>query len=225
MKRFFLTMLAAMAAAPALAVTSTPSDTALAQIRDALNRGYGQTCSLEMQPVDQNGYYPCIDVGPYRFVVQYGHTSAFVLIQGQAPFRILDGTDSGANFEYQGPWVNDLPAQVAQWYDDEVLGARAAAQADASQAAREQAAGDAVTAYLKSLEPSSSSEPMPNPQPASPAPQVIYILPPNYPAQSATPTPLQGGPAVTQDGIPSLPGLPGEGVLVAPGVVSYPPSQ
>jgi len=198
----------------------------------ALAKGYGATCSLEMQPVASGGYYPCLDIGPYRFVAEYGRTRGFVLTEGQPPFPVLVSDAAGARFEYQGTWVQDLPARVAQWW-----AAQSAPPPSPDTEAARAAADDAVTRYLRSLEPAQPPQPAPEPVVAQPQPpQVIYVMPPNF--TPAPQQPQQGLPAAAPGQIPvtgvpfpqvggTAQGLvPGPGgVLVAPGVVSYPPPQ
>lgn len=207
---------------PAVAQTEGP----IAIVKDALLRGYGGVCSLAMEPVAQGGYFPCVDIGPYRFVEEYGRTTGFVIMDGQPPFRILVQDQEGTHFEVQGPWVQDLPVRVQDWFHAEVEGGRAEAELAQAAADRNAAAGGAVDAYIKSLEPPASPAPVATAQEAPNGlvtPQVIYILPPGYqvaqPQTDATQAmgAIMGGSPGQQPMMPA----PG-GILVAPGVVGYP---
>lgn len=230
MRSILVSALMTLAATPAIALTPGEAGNL---VNEAMSKGYGQLCSLEMMPVAAGGYYPCLDIGVYRFVAEYGRTRGFVLIPGQAPFEIFWVDGQGARFQVQGAWEADLPLRVELWWNDVVLGGRANQIASQTEAERNAAAGAAVDAYLKSLQPAA-----PDPTPAAPvstqpmAPQVIYIVPPNYGAAPAM-APAQAPIAAQSDQIP-ITGVPfpsiGQqpmmpqpgGVLVAPGVVAYP---
>jgi hypothetical protein len=103
--------------------------TALDTARRAISMGYGAECSLEMKPVESGGYYPCIDISPYRIVFLYGSVRVFVAQKGRAPFPIMEGPQDSPVFTIDGPWTADLSARVALWWRDHVEGgARQAAE-------------------------------------------------------------------------------------------------
>jgi len=195
-------------------------------VRDGLSRGYGSSCSLEMQPVERNGYYPCLDIGPYRFVEEYGRLRAFVISPGQPPFEILVSDAEGTRFSYKGPWETDLSKQVESWHAYEIGGGKQQAAAAMGEATRVGAARDTVSAYLESQQPVvvPAEEPLTPPAASSAPPQVYYIMPPGFPQQQytqpLTPTSIPGEIPVT--GVPSINGIAQPGTLVAPGVVAYP---
>lgn len=207
MRHHFLPVILA-AAVMTGAATASDLDTALAVVSQAISKGYGAECDLGMRPSADQAYYPCIDVGPYRFVAEYGKTRGFVLVPDQEPFEILVSDGAGARFTVQGNWMTDLPVRVQGWWSSVGV--------TSGEPDRAAAAGDAVAAYLRSLEPPAPEVP---PAPAATQsvvqqPQVFYIVPPAY-GQPASPA---AQPAPT---IPS--GLaPQGGVLMAPGVVGYP---
>lgn len=93
----------------------------------ALDRGYGQTCDLKAMPAVTGGYYPCIDIGPYRFVREYanaGFRIAGYLVAGGEPFRFLETTGAHANLLIQGPWETDLLPRAVK-FEDEISGTSA----------------------------------------------------------------------------------------------------
>lgn len=201
---------------PALA--DGPAD-AIALVHSAVAKGYGAACSLEMVPVSTGGYYHCVDAGPYRIVLEYGRTRAFVVIPGEAPFEILVSDAAGTRFEMQGVWETDFAQRVSDWWNATVMGEQASSIARLAEEGRAAAAGSAVEAYLKSLEPKAPDEEPPAVA-AQPSPQVIYIVPPNYalPSAGQQQTAPSTMPVTPPGGLMPAPG----GVLVAPGVVAYP---
>jgi hypothetical protein len=91
----------------------------------ALDRGYGQTCDLKAMPAARGGYYPCVDIGPYRFVSEYanaGFRIAGYLVAGGEPFRFLEATGATANLLIKGPWETDLLPRAVK-YEDDISGA------------------------------------------------------------------------------------------------------
>lgn len=94
----------------------------------AIDRGYGQTCDLKAMPAAAgNGYYPCIDIGPYRFVREYsnaGYRIAGYLVASGDPFRFLETTGATANLLIKGPWETDLLPRAVK-FDDDISGASA----------------------------------------------------------------------------------------------------
>ena len=181
----------AVAALGALAVPARASDASASAAVEAavaaMDRGHGTMCSLAAEPVVSGGYWPCVDVGPYRFVREYGRVRGFVVLKGQAPFQILVADERGADFTVTGRWTRDLGPRVAAWWDEEVLGGRRAredaAGDDGRRAAAEAALGgpDAGTAPAGAADsgtPVPAGEPEPAPRDAVPAP----------PAQAAQPS-------------------------------------
>ncbi|CAH1692040.1 conserved exported hypothetical protein [Hyphomicrobiales bacterium] len=191
---------AVLGAAPAQA---NGDQEAIATVRSALERGHGQSCSLSAEPVSRGGYYPCLDIGPYRFVAEYGRMRAFVLIEGQPPFPILHSEAGQVEFLVGGPWQNDLAERVSTWWDDEVSGGRARREAQEQGTKRQ---SDAEKAVRRFTSPSRA----PNQEPAA---QQQLVPPPaggvGSPARrpSMTPSaPLPGGPMALRD----LPGGPAQ---------------
>lgn len=93
----------------------------------ALDRGYGQTCDLKAMPTPTDGYYPCIDIGPYRFVREYanaGFRIAGYLVAGGEPFRFLESSSAGTNLLIQGPWETDLLPRAVK-FEGDISGANA----------------------------------------------------------------------------------------------------
>jgi hypothetical protein len=174
---------------------------AIATVRSALDRGHGQSCSLSAEPVSRGGYYPCLDIGPYRFVAEYGRMRAFVLIEGQPPFPILHSESGQVEFLVRGPWQEDLAERVSTWWEDEVSGGRARREAQEQGTKRQSDAERAVRRFTN-----------PSRAPAQePATAQHFVPPPGgvvgAPArkQSSAPSaPLPGGPIALRD----LPGGP-----------------
>ncbi len=88
----------------------------------AIAKGYGKTCDLSMQPSNQDGYYPCIDFGPYRYVREYQKVSAYVVGPGRTPFKIMAGTSQSPKFILGGPWEQDFAARAVMFWNDIVEG-------------------------------------------------------------------------------------------------------
>jgi hypothetical protein len=88
----------------------------------ALDRGYGQTCDLKAMPAAKGaGYYPCVDIGPYRFVREYanaGYRTAGYLVAGGEPFRFLEAVGSSATLLVKGPWETDLLPRAVKFEED-----------------------------------------------------------------------------------------------------------
>lgn len=106
----------------------------------ALARGYGATCSLSMVPSSTDGYYPCLDFGPYRYVREYQKISAYVVGKDKKPFKIMGGTRSAPRFVIGGPWEQDMPQRmIAFWNDIVEGGAEKAEQARQTTKEREEA--------------------------------------------------------------------------------------
>jgi hypothetical protein len=88
----------------------------------AIAKGYGTTCNLSMQPSAEDGYYPCIDFGPYRYVREYQKVSAYVVGPGRTPFKILAGSAQSPQFIIGGPWEQDFAARAVLFWNDVVEG-------------------------------------------------------------------------------------------------------
>lgn len=167
---------------------------------EAMAKGYGATCSLENIPVKKGGYYPCIDIPPYRFVKSYGKIEGFVLTDGQPPFAVMRADESGANFLYVGPWTDHMAGHVAAWWDDEIGGGKVRREAEQASDKRRQDAEKAVRGYMDPPKTESPKAETETPSPAAGAPE--------RPAPKT-----QASPAMQ---------IPPGGVLIAPGVVRYP---
>ncbi|BCB22505.1 hypothetical protein [Bosea sp. ANAM02] len=191
---------AALGAAPAQA---KGDQEAIATVRSALDRGHGQSCSLSAEPVARGGYYPCLDIGPYRFVAEYGRMRGFVLIEGQPPFPILHAESGQVEFLVRGPWQDDLAERVSAWWEDEVSGGRARREAQEQGTKRQ---SDAEKAVRRFTNPS----PAPISEPAAPQqfvpPPVGVVGAPARRQSSAPSAPLPGGPIALRD----LPGGPAQ---------------
>jgi hypothetical protein len=194
-------------------------DTVLA----ALDRGHGTMCDLSNRPAPRGGYFPCVDVGPYRFVKGYGTLSAFVVVADAAPFPVFRAGENGEEFLVRGQWMRDLAPRVAAWWSDEVGGGR-----------ERREAGEATSTRLRDAErevmrdyPQPPAAPVPpvapvteqvRPAPAPRAAQPQATAP--VPAEEAPqPTGSPGSEALRQSPIPSRPSA---GRELAPGVVQLP---
>lgn len=113
----------------------------------AIGKGYGEMCSLEMEPVQHGGYYPCLDFGPYRIVFEYRKVSGFVVQEGHPPFKVMGGGEDDPSFARNGPWVADMPARMASWWNEIVEGGAARARARTLAEARRSVA----ETYIRSL--------------------------------------------------------------------------
>lgn len=110
--------LGALASSPSAAASS---DRISGPALKAMDRGYGETCSLAMVPVPKGGYYPCIDFGPYRIVKEYGRVTGYVVRDGKQPFlvyRLENGR--GGGFVVPGAWEHDMAAQLAIFWNETV---------------------------------------------------------------------------------------------------------
>ncbi len=88
----------------------------------ALSKGYGTTCSLSMVPSKSDGYYPCLDFGPYRYVREYQKVSAYVVGPDKKPFKVMGGTRADPRFSVGGPWEQDMAARMIAFWNDVVEG-------------------------------------------------------------------------------------------------------
>lgn len=133
---------AALTTSAAAAANTTAIDTA----RRAISMGYGAECSLEMKPVERGGYYPCIDIAPYRIVFLYGAVRGFVVQDGRAPYQIMEGTEDSPEF-MPGPWTDDMSARVSIWWHNTVEGGAKKLE-DSRQQSEDKAAAEA---YINKL--------------------------------------------------------------------------
>jgi hypothetical protein len=100
---------------------------AIAIASKAIARGYGQTCDLKAMPSRAQGYYPCVDIGPYRFVREYADASTRMvgyLVAGGEPFRFVESTGRATTLLVSGPWENDLLPRATS-YDEDISGVTA----------------------------------------------------------------------------------------------------
>lgn len=100
---------------------------AVAIANKAIDRGYGQTCDLKAMPAGRGGYYPCVDIGPYRFVREYanaGTRTAGYLVAGGEPFRIIESAGRVTQLLISGPWESDLLPRATR-YDEDISGVTA----------------------------------------------------------------------------------------------------
>jgi hypothetical protein len=140
-------------AAVALAVPQiAPAETGAERIvvsyaEKAIAKGYGSMCSLDMMPVRSGGYYPCLDFGPYRYVRGYESVSAYVVLKGGAPYRVLSGSADSPAFTVAGPWQSDMPMRIVAFWNDVVSGGEARRKETEAATGRQRAA----EAYIKSL--------------------------------------------------------------------------
>lgn len=127
----------------------------------AIQKGYGATCSLAMQPSATDGYYPCIDFGPYRYVREYQKVSAYVVGPGRVPFKIMGGTAQNPTFILGGPWQQDFAARAVMFWNDIVEGGekKAAEQMETAKARQD------AENYVRGIMGQSDTKPTtPNPQ-------------------------------------------------------------
>lgn len=88
----------------------------------AMAKGYGTMCSLTMMPSASDGYYPCLDFGPYRYVREYQKVSAYVVGPDKKPFKVMGGTKADPRFTIGGPWETDMAARMVAFWNDTVEG-------------------------------------------------------------------------------------------------------
>jgi hypothetical protein len=120
---------------------------ATALVESALARGYGAACSLAYEPVASRGVYPCLDIGPYRFVKEYEGTKAFVLVDKAQPYQVAELNDGRIHFLVRGPWMADMAARVEAWWSDEIDGARVARENDEKENRRHDEAAKSVEKF------------------------------------------------------------------------------
>ncbi|MGY3582104.1 hypothetical protein ACVIGB_000973 [Bradyrhizobium sp. USDA 4341] len=96
--------------------------TQAAQVADeAMAHGHGTTCDLSAKPVASGGYYPCLDIPPYRFVRAYSNGSwrldGYLVADGE-PFRFMTFDGRYSTVLVKGPWESDLPPRATKFADD-----------------------------------------------------------------------------------------------------------
>ncbi len=100
---------------------------AIAIASKAIDRGYGRLCDLKAMPSRTAGYYPCVDIGPYRFVRDYANASARMvgyLAAGGEPFRFVESAGRVTTLLVSGPWETDLLPRAVK-YDEDISGVTA----------------------------------------------------------------------------------------------------
>jgi hypothetical protein len=121
----------------------------------AIAKGYGSMCNLEMKPVTTGGYYPCFDFGPYRYVRGYGKVAGYVIQKGKQPFPIFSGSKTSPTFTFKGPWETDVVSRMVMWWNDNIEDGSRKAKQEAKANENQSAAAE----YINSLNKSSDDEP------------------------------------------------------------------
>lgn len=135
----------------------------------AIAKGYGTTCDLSMRPSTQDGYYPCIDFGPYRYVREYQKISAYVVGPGRAPFKIMSGSPQSPSFILGGPWEQDFAARAVMFWNDVVEGGEAKAKEQMQASTARKDAEDYVKGIIGQPEaPQAQTPGSPTSQPQNP---------------------------------------------------------
>nr|WP_250807216.1 hypothetical protein [Neorhizobium tomejilense] len=119
----------------------------------AIAKGYGSMCSLAMVPVKTGGYYHCLDFGPYRYVKGYESVSAYVVQQGKAPYQVMAGPPSNPVFAIEGPWSQDLPMRVIEYWNEVVEGGAAKARKAEESTGRKKAAEEYINSLVQKERP------------------------------------------------------------------------
>lgn len=140
-------------------ITASNADESLVVAIDlaeqAMAKGYGSMCNLEMKPVTTGGYYPCFDFGPYRYVRGYGKVTGLVIQKGKQPFPIFSGSKTSPTFIYKGPWENDVVSRMVMWWNDNIEDGSRKAKQEAKTAENQSAAAE----YINSLNKISDDKP------------------------------------------------------------------
>lgn len=123
----------------------------------AIAKGYGSMCNLEMRPVKSGGYYPCFDFGPYRYVRGYGKVTGLVIQNGKQPFPIFSGPKNSPTFNYKGPWENDVVSRMVMWWNDNIENGRQKANQEAKASENRSAAAEYINSLNKSPEDENKS--------------------------------------------------------------------
>jgi hypothetical protein len=135
----------------------------------ALAKGYGTTCSLSMIPNTADGYYPCLDFGPYRYVREYQKISAYVVGPDKKPFQVMGGTRSEPKFSIGGPWEQDMAARMVAFWNDVVEGGAKKAEG-VKQTTKERQDAEAYIRKMMGGDEAAKSPPPQNAQLAAPTP-------------------------------------------------------
>lgn len=85
-----------------------------------IEKGYGQICSLEMKPVNNNGYYDCLDFPPYRIIFEYQKIEGFVITKKDELFKVMVKENGISNFIVSGPWEQDMPIKIVEFYNNKI---------------------------------------------------------------------------------------------------------
>jgi len=135
----------------------------------AIAKGHGSMCNLEMKPVRTGGYYPCLDFGPYRYVRGYNKVTGYVIEKGKAPFTIFSGPRSNPTFIYDGPWETDVVSRMVMWWNDNIEGTSRKFQDEAKANANRSAAAEYISSLNKSADDDKAAEAKEAPKPVPPA--------------------------------------------------------
>ena len=137
----------------------------------AIAKGHGNMCNLEMKPVKSGGYYPCLDFGPYRYVRGYGKVTGLVIQKGREPFTIFSGPVSNPTFIYSGPWETDVVTKMVMWWSETVEGGSRKFEMEAKKSENRSAAAEYISSLNKQPEDENKNEPAQNKaeEPAPPA--------------------------------------------------------
>ncbi|MTH94933.1 hypothetical protein [Roseibium sp. RKSG952] len=110
-----------MSLIPLLLITGAAlADTSpiVAEAKRAVSKGYGDMCDLDMMPNRRDPYYECLDFKLYRIVFEYGRTRGFVVLEDGTPVEIFRHTAGDASFFVSGPWEEDMPVALAEWWSE-----------------------------------------------------------------------------------------------------------
>lgn len=147
MRRISSILVVAAASMIASAASADMSAIVAEMAEKILDKGYGETCSLEMVPVRSGGYYPCFDFGPYRVVKEYGRVSGYVVREGKPPYLVMTGGERGSGFVTPGPWETDMAARIVSYWNDVIEGGAERLK----QQAQKEAERREVEAYIRKL--------------------------------------------------------------------------
>jgi hypothetical protein len=149
----------------------------------ALAKGYGTTCSLAMIPSTADGYYPCLDFGPYRYVREYQKIGAYVVGPDKKPFKVMGGTRSDPRFSIGGPWEQDMATRIVAFWNDVVEGGADKA-ADVRQTTKERQDAEA---YIRKMMGGDDADKTTPPKNAQLPQQVAPALPDAVQGQATPP--------------------------------------
>lgn len=121
---------------------------AIQTIATALEKGHGTYCDLRSVPNTADGYYRCLDFGPYRYVEKYGTSELFVIQKGHLPYIIAKGQPDSMKWIEFGPWTNDVQYRANVWASQNL------SKPDTDSANKENLdAGRVARQYIESLRP------------------------------------------------------------------------